>query len=195
MFLRLPGVLPNRELKQTLLDHDSHARAAMARLDELDFAMTGIGAVGIAAPLQAGDNFFTTEQVARAKKLGAVGELNLRFIAQDGEPVDMEIEDLVIGASLKQLRRADRRLGVAGGQPKYRAIRAALVGGWLKRARHGLENRSVAHRASTLTGPLPVRRSTGKQPAHSHPNPVDSRIVVKFAVRRWMHVTGHAYSI
>jgi len=45
--------------------------------------------------------------------------------------VDMEIEDLVIGASLKQLRRADRRLGVAGGQSKYRAIRAALVGGWL----------------------------------------------------------------
>ena len=131
VFLRLPGVLPDRELKQTLLDHDSHARAALTKLDELDFAMTGIGAVGIVPPLQAGDNFFTTEQVARAKKLGAVGELNLCFIAQDGEPVDMEIEELVIGASLKQLRRADRRLGVAGGQSKYRAIRAALVGGWL----------------------------------------------------------------
>jgi len=82
VFLRLPGVLPDRELKQTLLDHDSHVRAALTKLDELDFAMTGIGAVGIVPPLQAGDNFFTTEQVARAKKLGAVGELNLRFIAR-----------------------------------------------------------------------------------------------------------------
>ena len=131
MFLRLPGVMPSREVKQTLLDHDSHAWAALGRLDELDFAMTGIGAVGITPPLQAGDNFFTTEQIARAKKLGAVGELNLRYIAKDGEPLNVDIEDLVVGATLEQLGRADRRLGVADGPSKYRAIRAALVGGWL----------------------------------------------------------------
>jgi DNA-binding transcriptional regulator LsrR (DeoR family) len=131
MFLRLPGVLPNREVKQTLLEHDSHARAALSKLDELDIAMTGIGAGGIVPPLRAGDNFFTARQVARAKRLGAVGELNLRYIAEDGEPVHTGFEDLVIGATLEQLRRADRRLGVAGGPSKYRAIRAALVGGWL----------------------------------------------------------------
>ena len=45
--------------------------------------------------------------------------------------MNADIEDLVIGATLEQLRRADRRLGVAGGPSKYRAIRAALVGGWL----------------------------------------------------------------
>lgn len=131
MFLRLPGVLPNREVKQTLLEHDGHARAALSKLDELDFAMTGIGAGDIIPPLRAGDNFFTAEQVAQAKRLGAVGELNLRYIAEDGEPVHTDFEDLVVGVTLEQLRRADRRLGVAGGPSKYRAIRAALVGGWL----------------------------------------------------------------
>ncbi len=131
VFLRVPGVLPSREVKQALLDHDSHARAALSKLDELDFAMTGIGAGGIAAPLRVGDNFFTAEQVARAKRMGAVGELNLRHIAEDGEPVNVDIEELVVGATLEQLRSADRRLGVAGGPSKYRAIRAALVGGWL----------------------------------------------------------------
>jgi len=75
VFLRLPGVLPTAELKQALLDHDNHARAALTKLDELDFTMTGIGAVGIAPPLQAGDNFFTAERVGRAKKLG--GWLNM----------------------------------------------------------------------------------------------------------------------
>ena len=40
-------------------------------------------------------------------------------------------DDVVVGVTLDQLRRADRRLGVAGGRSKYRAIRAALVGGWL----------------------------------------------------------------
>jgi DNA-binding transcriptional regulator LsrR (DeoR family) len=131
VFLRLPGVMPSREVKQTLLEHDGYARAALTRLDDLDFAVAGIGAVGIVPPLRAGDNFFTAAQVARARKLGAVGELNLRYIAEDGEPVDLDFEELVIGATLKQLRRADRRLGVAGGPSKYRAIRAALAGGWL----------------------------------------------------------------
>jgi DNA-binding transcriptional regulator LsrR (DeoR family) len=131
VFLRLPGVLPSREVKQTLLDNDSHARTALRKLDGLDFAMSGIGGVGIVAPLRAGDNFFTAAQIARAKKLGAVGELNLRYIAEDGEPVNADFEELVIGATLEQLRGADRRLGVAGGPSKYRAIRAALIGGWL----------------------------------------------------------------
>jgi DNA-binding transcriptional regulator LsrR (DeoR family) len=131
IFLRVPGVLPSQAVKKTLLDHDSHARSALAMLDQLDFAMTGIGAVGIVPPLRAGDNFFTAEQVARAKKMGAVGELNLCYIAEDGTPVNVDIEELVIGASLDQLRRADRRLGVAGGPSKYRAIRAALLGEWL----------------------------------------------------------------
>jgi DNA-binding transcriptional regulator LsrR (DeoR family) len=131
IFLRLPGVLPGKEIKQTLLDHDSHARMALQTLDELDFALTGIGAVGIVPPLRVGENFFTGAQVARVKKQGAVGELNLRYIAEDGEPLNADFEELVIGATLEQLRGADRRLGVAGGPSKYRAIRAALVGGWL----------------------------------------------------------------
>jgi len=131
MFLRVPGVLPSSEIKQAVLENNSHARATLNKLDELDFALTGIGAVGIAPPLQAGDNFFTTKQIAQARKQGAVGELNLRYIAKDGEPLNLDIEDLVIGATLDQLRRARRRLGVAGGPSKYLAIRAALVGGWL----------------------------------------------------------------
>jgi DNA-binding transcriptional regulator LsrR (DeoR family) len=131
VFLRLPGVAPSREVKQTLLDNDNHARTALRKLNGLDFALTGIGAVGIVPPLRAGDNFFTTAQIAKAKKLGAVGELNLRYIAEDGEPVNADFEELVIGATLEQLRHADRRLGVAGGPSKYRAIKAALIGGWL----------------------------------------------------------------
>jgi DNA-binding transcriptional regulator LsrR (DeoR family) len=131
MFLRVPGVVPNLDVKKTLLEHDSHAQLVLNKLDELDFALTGIGAGGIVAPLRAGDNFFTGEQIAKAKRMGAVGELNLRFIAEDGEPVRPDFEDLVVGVTLEQLRRADRRLGVAGGPSKYRAIRAALMGGWL----------------------------------------------------------------
>ena len=131
MFLRVPGVMVSAEIKRTLLEHDAHARAALARLDQLDLALSGIGAGGIVPPLRAGDNFFTDQQVAQAVKRGAVGELNLRFVAEDGTPVPTDFDDLVVGVTLSQLRKADRRLGVAGGRSKFRAIRAALLGGWL----------------------------------------------------------------
>jgi DNA-binding transcriptional regulator LsrR (DeoR family) len=94
-------------------------------LDALDFAVTGIGAGGIVPPLTAGDNFVTDTQVAQARKRGAVGELNLRYIDEDGEPVHTDFDDLIVGVTLEQLRRADRRLGVAGGPSKYKALRAA----------------------------------------------------------------------
>jgi DNA-binding transcriptional regulator LsrR (DeoR family) len=131
MFLRIPGVLANLELKETLLEHDPFAREALVKLNELDLALTGVGSGDIVAPLRAGDNFFTAKQVAQARKLGAVGEINLRYIAENGEPVNPDFEDLVVGATLEQLRNAERRLAVAGGRSKYRAIRAALAGGWI----------------------------------------------------------------
>ena len=131
MFLRVPGVMPNRWVKQTLLEYDGHARSALQMLDRLDFALTGVGAIGAVTPLLAGDNFFTEEQINHARKLGAVGEINLRYIAENGEPVHPDFDDLVVGATLEQLRHAARRLAVAGGPSKYQAIRAALVGGWV----------------------------------------------------------------
>lgn len=131
MFLRVPGVVASLEVKQTMLDHDKYARATLKKLDELDFALVGIGSGEINPSLRAGDNFFTAEQVAQAKRLGAVGEVDLRYIGYDGEPVPTDFDELIVGVTLEQLRRAGRRWGVAGGRSKYRAIRAALVGGWI----------------------------------------------------------------
>ena len=100
-------------------------------LDHLHLALVGIGTGRIVPPLQGGDNFFTAAQFDHARSLGAVGEVNLRFIDADGRPVATELDDLVVGATLDQIRRARRRIAVAGGPSKYPAIRAALRGGWI----------------------------------------------------------------
>jgi DNA-binding transcriptional regulator LsrR (DeoR family) len=131
LFLRTPGVVPNREVKETLLAYDPDARRALELLDRMDVALVGIGTCRIVAPLVAGDNFFTEEQFAHARSLGAVGEVNLRFIAADGSPVATELDELVVGVTLEQLRRTGRVLAVAGGPSKYPALRAALLGGWV----------------------------------------------------------------
>ena len=131
LFMRLPGVVPNQQVRETLLAYDADARRALDLLDHLEMALVGIGTCEIIEPLVTGDNFFTSEQFAYATQLGAVGQVNLRFIAADGTPVLSELDDLVVGVTLEQLHRTRRVLAVAGGPSKYLAIRAALLGGWV----------------------------------------------------------------
>ena len=154
MFLRLPGVLPSVEVKQTLLAHDSHARTALRRLDDIDVALVGIGSGDIVPPLRSGDNFFTADQVAQAKGRGAVGEVNLHYIAENGELVPTDFAELVVGVSVEQLRHAPRRIGVAGGPSKYQAIRAALLGGWITLLVTDADTAQwlVAHRGTASAG-------------------------------------------
>ena len=76
-------------------------------------------------------DFFTAEQFEYAKSLGAVGQVNLRFIAVDGSPVVSELDELIVGVTLEQLKRCPRTLAVAGGPSKYAAIKAAVLGGFV----------------------------------------------------------------
>jgi len=131
VFLRIPGVSPTPAIKEALLQHDPYARQALRALDDLDLAFVGIGSCEVTPPLRAGENYFTQEQLDEVVRLGAVGQLCLRFLDAGGQPVPNSLDDTVIGVTLAQLRSARRRWGVAGGVSKHAAIRAALVGGWI----------------------------------------------------------------
>ena len=131
MFLRVPGVVQSKEIRDVLIKNDFHVQDVFRLLDRVDLALVGIGTCEIVAPLTAGDNFFTAKEFEIAKKAGAVGQVNLRFIDKAGKPVPTKLDERVIGITLKQLKQADTRIGVAGGSSKYEAIRAALRGGWI----------------------------------------------------------------
>ncbi len=131
VFLRTPGVAASREMKELLLSSDPHAQKALEMLDSVDLVLVGIGADKIDPDLRPGDNFFTHEQFAHVRELGAVGEVCLHFLDADGNPIDSELEDLVVGITREQLKSARHRWAVAGGARKHRAIRAAVAGGWI----------------------------------------------------------------
>lgn len=130
-FLRVPGVVATPALRAAILETSPHARLALELMDSLDIALVGIGDCTVVPPLVAGDNFFTEEQFAAARGLGAVGEINLRFMDADGNPLASELDDLVIGIEFEQLRRVERRIGVSGGPSKHAATLAAVRGGWI----------------------------------------------------------------
>lgn len=131
IFLRVPGVTPSVEVRDALLEADPFARRALEALDELDIALVGIGNATVVEPLVAGDNFFSEEEFEAAREAGAVGEINLRFMDEQGRALESELDPQVVGVTLEQLRRADQRIAVSGGESKHRALLAAVRGGWI----------------------------------------------------------------
>ncbi|WP_415853676.1 sugar-binding transcriptional regulator [Sinomonas sp. G460-2] len=131
VFLRTPGVVPSPEIKELLLSRDPYARGALELLDSVDLALVGIAPSEMDPELRSGENFFTDEQYERVREQGAVGEVCLHFLDADGNPIASELEELVVGITLEQLRNARHRWAVAGGERKHRAIRAAAAGGWI----------------------------------------------------------------
>ena len=131
VFLRTPGVVASAQVREALIAHDGYAQQALGLLDSLDLALVGVGTCEVVPPLQAGNNFFSTDQLRDVAAAGAVGQICLRFLDARGAPVATPLDDLVTGVTPDQLRSAKRRWAVAGGASKYAAIRAVLLGGWV----------------------------------------------------------------
>jgi DNA-binding transcriptional regulator LsrR (DeoR family) len=130
VFLRTPGVAATPALRNAAL-HDSHVQRALRLLDHLDVAFVGVGPADVHSQLQAGESYFSAQQLAEVRAAGAAGQLNQRFLDGEGMPLGTSLDDLVVGCTLEQLRAASRRVVVAGGSQKQRSIAAALKGRWV----------------------------------------------------------------
>jgi DNA-binding transcriptional regulator LsrR (DeoR family) len=130
VFLRTPGVMPNADFLKVALA-DAHIQAALRLLDSVDIAFIGVGPADFHGPLEEGDNFFSAKQLADIRAAGAVGQLHQRFINAAGDAVRTSLDDHVVGITLDQLRKVRRKIVVAGGAAKHKAIAAALAGKWI----------------------------------------------------------------
>jgi DNA-binding transcriptional regulator LsrR (DeoR family) len=96
-------------------------------------ARADVAVVGLGVPLPGSvllrDGTITDEsELERLRASGAVGDIGLRYIDAYGRPVDVEIQERVIGLTIEQIRDIPRVIGVAGGEAKIEVIRAALRG-------------------------------------------------------------------
>ena len=130
VFMLAPGVVASPAAKKVLLA-DPSCREAVERCGELSAVLMGIGAIPPSRMLRESGNVFSDQDLADLKRAGAVGDVCMRFYDPQGRPVETDFDKRVIGISTDQIRRARRRIGVAGGRRKFEAIRGALRGGWL----------------------------------------------------------------
>ncbi|WP_162903871.1 sugar-binding transcriptional regulator [Leucobacter sp. wl10] len=127
IYLATPGVLTSQVVRDGLLA-DAHIAEAASAWRSLTTLVTGIGAMS--APHRTGGSALAESDSERLQRAGAVGDMCLNFFDEHGATVPDELSDRVIGISEGELRAVPRRIAVAGGPQKSRAILAACRGGW-----------------------------------------------------------------
>ena len=67
----------------------------------------------------------------RLREAGAVGDVCLRFFDADGAAVSTGLDERVLAVPTDVYWGIPRKIGVAGGERKHTAVRAAARGGWV----------------------------------------------------------------
>jgi len=128
MLLATQGVAGSVEARQALLA-DAFVQQTVAEFDRITMALVGIGAVEPSKLLADSGNVFTASELAELARLGAVGDVCLRFFDSAGQAVASSVDARVIGIPIEALRRVRRVVGVAGGRRKIPALRGVLRAG------------------------------------------------------------------
>ena len=121
----VPGVVATTEVRD-VLRNDPHVKAALHYFDRLDTVYVGIGSIATNPVLNDGHSLPEGTHAALVAA-GAVGDIALRFFDATGAPVRSALDELILGITTEQLRKAPRVVAVAGGHDKAEAIHAALV--------------------------------------------------------------------
>ncbi len=125
--LHAPGLISSADLARRLRAEPT-IRAQLDRLGALDLAVYSIGHVAPETHLVAAE-FATGDELAAARRAGAVGIVCCRYVDAQGQEIDLPPQDRVIAARLSDLRGARKRLLVVCGEDRRDATLAAIRGG------------------------------------------------------------------
>lgn len=129
-FLPAPAIVESRTERDGILQ-DPTVADVLSRMRNLNVLLAGIETLSTSSLFAASGNAVSKSDRAILKDAGAVGEVCLRFFDANGKPVATELDSRVVGIGVDDLRAVPRKIGIAGGNRKYGAIRAAALGNWI----------------------------------------------------------------
>lgn len=129
-FFHAPGIVGSEAARDALLA-DPYIGETTAAWEALTLAVVGIGSLQPSPLLRESGNAIPRDVVDALQRMGAVGDICLRFFDRNGDLVDSDVNRRVLGISVPSLLSVPRKIGVAGGSRKYEAIRAAVKGHWI----------------------------------------------------------------
>jgi DNA-binding transcriptional regulator LsrR (DeoR family) len=130
IFVPAPGLVGHKTVRDSLLN-DPAMDAVAAGWNRLTMALVGIGSLPPSPLLRASGNAVDPAEQDKLIAAGAVGDVCQRYFDAAGVHLHSDLDDRVTGIDADTLRRIPRRIGIAGGESKHAALRAALTGGWV----------------------------------------------------------------
>ena len=127
--LQAPGVVDNPQTQQTFMA-DTNVHQVFDLANDATMAFFGIGTIA-EDTLWGRAGLLTEEVTAELETLGAVGDIMSRYYDENGNRVNSSLCQRVVGIPIEQLLGINRRIGVAGGSEKFKAILGALRGGYI----------------------------------------------------------------
>jgi len=125
--IHAPGIVRSRELCKELIN-DIQVRNTLKLAARADIAVVGLGLFGPGSPLLKSDNILSEEDKNLLVSKSVIGDISFRFFNDQGEYVSSEINDRIVGISIDQIKKIPRIIGIAGGEDKYKTIKATLKG-------------------------------------------------------------------
>lgn len=99
-------------------------------IENCDLIISGLGAIDGDIPQTLWDVYVESDAKDRIKESGGIGFLCAHFFDQNGEFLDIDINENIIGIKTESIKK-NKIILVAGGKKKAKAILAALRGGYV----------------------------------------------------------------
>jgi deoxyribonucleoside regulator len=126
-FLPVPLIVDSEETMRCITA-DSHVKYVLEYAREAEIALFSLGAVSNDSVLtQRGA--YSEEEYQKSIIKGAVGDVAGRFFDQYGQAVCTGTEERVIGLTIDEIKKKRKRIAVAVGESKVKAILGSLRGG------------------------------------------------------------------
>lgn len=130
VYLPAPGLVASETTRDALVS-DPNIAAVLAYTTNLTLLLVGIGSLDPSPLLRESGNAITADEETALRDAGAVGDVFLRYFDERGQLLRTALDRRVIGIEVDDLKKVPRRVGVAGGERKHSAIRAAILGQWI----------------------------------------------------------------
>lgn len=129
-YLPAPGLVNTPDAARALFANQNIS-SILKSVEDLTLLLVGIGSIEPSRLLRESGNSLSVNERKELAKLGAVGDVCMRFFDANGKSLKTNLDKRIIGITADQLKRIPRRIAVAGGTRKHSAIKAALEGGWV----------------------------------------------------------------
>ncbi len=124
LYLHAPSFVDTPEAKAAIMA-DSNIKKVVELWQQVDVALVGVGTFRPPSTLLERGGFPDSE-LAELRRIGAVGDMCMRFFNINGATVETALNDRIVGVTLDELGRMKRVMAVAGGANKTEAILGAL---------------------------------------------------------------------